>query len=838
MSKKLLLAVLALCLSLLGAAKPGPAQADRDIQDELLAKLEREGWKVVQDGVLRRELRANETETFVYGVEGFTWKLQDLRRQLQKLRTAFAASPTPELRKAIANHRKEIARTMEMIELARVAEASGETGVAKVDCTPSFTVNADAGPRPDALGTWASASASFTSPPECGLTGEVYAYAFARALLNGAITTDTVTDGPRSGANVSATAYATRTGGSPCESYAYASVTSSNLNPTSYSKDKQNNSCNRKPVANDDSATTDQNVAVDINVLANDSDPDGNAISVYDWTQPAHGSVAKNANGTLRYTPTTGYSGPDSFTYRISDGKDLSDPATVSITVRVPNKVPDARDDGWYTYYGGLTYIPYSNLLANDYDPDGDTLTVTGINAAGLAGTLDCSDGIRCTYTPPYGYRGTTSFTYTASDGKGGTDPATVRIKVGVTNTVPAPQDDILETAYNTPLTFTRATLLLNDSDPDGDVLSVISVSQWPFPGNVSCSTAKYVCTYTPPADFTGVQYLTYQVSDGVDYSSAKIRILVRPPSPAGLDAREDQKFVNTTTSYLSYNWMTGNDYDPEGGALTVVNIDTTGLEGTLDCTLDSFGCEYRRTTANPTRFRYTVRDPQGNLATTTVTLRSGTNQAPVIANDQLSTRMNTPLSFSIFDVLKNDYDPDNDQLNVGFNFASQFGRVVCTSPSAYFCTYTPNAGFTGTDTLTYYANDKEIAVQGSVTVNVQPVLAKDALILSQSVPMSMFAGQSYPVSLRLKNVGTQSWSPVGAQCGAFRLGNPYNPTTWGNSRVELPAPLAPGGEVTLAFNVTAPSTPGTYNFQWRMVHECVEWFGDSTPSVAVTVSP
>jgi Bacterial Ig domain/Cadherin-like domain len=720
MSKKFL-ASLTFCLSLLGVPSLVPAQADETTKEDVIVRLEREGWKIVKDGVLRRELRSNEVETFVYGVEGFTWKLQDLRRQLQKLRAAFEASPTPELRQAIANHRKEIARTVEMIELARIAEASGETGIAKTICTPSYTVDADAGPRTDAQGTWASASASFTSPPECGLTGEVYAYAYARTLLNGAFTTDTVTDGPRSGANVSATAYATRTGGAPCESYGYASVTSASLNPTSYSKDKENKSCNRKPVANNDSATTDQNVAININVLANDSDPDGNPISVYDWTQPTCGSVTKNADGTLRYTPSAGYTGSCPFTYRISDGKDLSNSATVSITVRVPNKVPDARDDGWYNYPGLESHIAYSNLLTNDYDPDGDTLTVTGINAAGLTGTLDCSSGFKCVYTSPSWFRGTTSFTYTVSDGKGGTDPATVRIKVGVTNNVPAPQDDLLETAYNTPLTFTRATLLLNDSDADGDVLSVTQVYKWPFPGNVSCSTANYTCTYTPPADFTGVQYLDYQVSDGIDFSSAKVRILVRPPSPAVLDAREDQRFVNTATSYLSYTWMTGNDYDPEGGSLTVVNIDTTGLEGTLDCTLDSFGCEFRRATSSPTQFRYTVRDPQGNLATTTVTLRSGTNRAPVTANDQLSTRMNTPLTFSIFDVLRNDYDPDNDQLDVLFNVGSQFGRVVCTTPVAYFCTYTPNANFTGTDTLTYNANDKALATQGSVTVTVNP---------------------------------------------------------------------------------------------------------------------
>ncbi|HEX6903577.1 MAG TPA: S8 family serine peptidase [Thermoanaerobaculia bacterium] len=128
-----------------------------------------------------------------------------------------------------------------------------------------------------------------------------------------------------------------------------------------------------------------------------------------------------------------------------------------------------------------------------------------------------------------------------------------------------------------------------------------------------------------------------------------------------------------------------------------------------------------------------------------------------------------------------------------------------------------------------------------NVAVIVQAAPPKDAQILSQSVPASMVAGQSYGVSIRVRNVGTQTWSPVGPQCNAYRLGsaNPYNNGTWVPvTRVDLSAPVAPGGEVTLGFTVTAPTTPGTYNFQWQMVQECVAWFGDFTPNVAVTVSP
>lgn len=114
----------------------------------------------------------------------------------------------------------------------------------------------------------------------------------------------------------------------------------------------------------------------------------------------------------------------------------------------------------------------------------------------------------------------------------------------------------------------------------------------------------------------------------------------------------------------------------------------------------------------------------------------------------------------------------------------------------------------------------------------------KDAQCISQSVPSIMVAGQSYGVSTTLQNIGTLSWSPIGPQCGAYRLGT-ANSTTWGwAGRAELPAPVAPGAQTTINYTVTAPTTPGTYNFQWRMVHECVEWFGPLCPNVVVNVQP
>jgi hypothetical protein len=116
------------------------------------------------------------------------------------------------------------------------------------------------------------------------------------------------------------------------------------------------------------------------------------------------------------------------------------------------------------------------------------------------------------------------------------------------------------------------------------------------------------------------------------------------------------------------------------------------------------------------------------------------------------------------------------------------------------------------------------------------PTPANAATFISQSVPSSMTSGQSYNVSVTMKNTGTNAWS----SSDSYRLGaqNPQDNTTWRTpDRVELPSSVAPNTEVTFAFTVTAPSTAGTYNFRWQMVQDGVAWFGDASANAPVTVT-
>jgi hypothetical protein len=239
--RKQFLACLLLCLAVVVTVQPGFAQ-EKGRSTDPITQMQRDGWRIVQDGVLQRDLGAGKVETFVFGARGFTWKLQDLQSQLRNLRTALQLDPTPELRKAIASHRIEIANTQKLIALAQAADASAiEPPPGKVTCSINFGYSATAAAQTSVQGVTGTASANFTGT--CGFTGEVYAYSYSTASVAGAPTTQTVTDGPRSGASVTASAFTSQAGVPSCTSYAYASMTSSSLNPSSYTISATNTSC-------------------------------------------------------------------------------------------------------------------------------------------------------------------------------------------------------------------------------------------------------------------------------------------------------------------------------------------------------------------------------------------------------------------------------------------------------------------------------------------------------------------------------------------------------------------------------------------------------------------
>ncbi|UGQ46084.1 FG-GAP-like repeat-containing protein [Massilia endophytica] len=124
-----------------------------------------------------------------------------------------------------------------------------------------------------------------------------------------------------------------------------------------------------------------------------------------------------------------------------------------------------------------------------------------------------------------------------------------------------------------------------------------------------------------------------------------------------------------------------------------------------------------------------------------------------------------------------------------------------------------------------------------TITVTSQAAPVNNASFVSQSVPSTMIAGQSYSVSVTMQNTGTTTWSPGGSQPHGLGSQNPQDNAIWRANRVALSSTVAPGASRTFSFTVTAPSTAGTYNFQWRMVQDFVEWFGGYSTNVPVVVT-
>ncbi|WP_197429304.1 DUF7507 domain-containing protein [Winogradskyella endarachnes] len=176
---------------------------------------------------------------------------------------------------------------------------------------------------------------------------------------------------------------------------------------------------NEAPIANADTATTPEATPIEIAILSNDFDQDGDSINITGTTNPANGSITVNPNNTITYIPNPGFSGEDTFTYTICDDAtpQLCDTATVTITVQdssTPNTT-NANDDA---YYVNPTSILTGNVLSNDNDIEGDIQTVIStsvISTQGVVVNINANTG-EFSYTPNAGYTGTDSFIYSLSD--------------------------------------------------------------------------------------------------------------------------------------------------------------------------------------------------------------------------------------------------------------------------------------------------------------------------------------------------------------------------------------------------------------------------------------
>jgi large repetitive protein len=460
---------------------------------------------------------------------------------------------------------------------------------------------------------------------------------------------------------------------------------------------------NDPPIAQDDSAIVEEDASVAIDVLANDADPDGDALTIQSVTQPANGAVVRDGTAVI-YTPESDFHGVDAFTYTVSDSRGGIATASVTLAVTAVNDPPIAQDDSTATEEDVSVSI---DVLANDSDPDGDALAVQSVIQP-THGAVS-HDGRVIVYTPAPAFHGIDSFTYTVSDGNGATATATVTVAVAAVNDAPIARDDAAATDEDTPVAID---VLANDSDPNGDVLRIQSVTQ-PAHGSVVKDGTTVV--YTPASGFHGIDSFTYTVSDGNGArATATATIAIAPvnhPPVAQDDSAATDEDVAVTINVLA------NDSDPDGDPLVIHSVTEPG-HGTL--VNDAWAVIY---TPNPDfygvdAFNYTASDSHGGLTTATVTVAVAAVNDPPIAQDDETTTLEDHAA--VIDVLANDSDPDGDAIAIESITQPAHGTAVSASMSIL---YTPRPDYAGTDSFTYTVADRRGGrATARVAVNVLPV--------------------------------------------------------------------------------------------------------------------
>lgn len=266
------------------------------------------------------------------------------------------------------------------------------------------------------------------------------------------------------------------------------------------------------PLARADWRSTNRGTPVLIDVLANDTDANGDALAVTRVTTPANGSVVNMGNGSVTYWPAAEFVGTDRFTYTVSDGHGQVAWAEVQVMVQAVNRPPLALDDQATVSEDGVILLP---VLANDSDPDADLLTVAAVSPAAHGSVVVANDQ-SIAYTPQANWYGLDAFTYTVRDAWGRQSTAHATITVLPVNDAPVARADDASAIAGEPV---AVAVLANDGDADGDAVTVLIWSQ-PAHGNAA-ATADGTFIYTPDAAYSGSDSFRYVITDGHGGSAA-----------------------------------------------------------------------------------------------------------------------------------------------------------------------------------------------------------------------------------------------------------------------------------------------------------------------------
>lgn len=447
--------------------------------------------------------------------------------------------------------------------------------------------------------------------------------------------------------------------------------------------------------------------------------------------QPAHGSVSINPNGSFTYTPATGYTGTDAFSFKASDGSLTSPDTTVTVNVGTEINVAPVGTPGTVSVQLDTAF---SGTLAAT-DANGDSLTYAAGTTTAGHGTVTISPNGNFTYTPSAGFTGIDSFSFTASDGVLISANTLETVHVGIANSLPVATPVTLSTPTNTALSGT-----LSASDANGDPLTFSAGSTVATHGSVVINP-NGTFTFTPTSGFTGSATFSFKANDGIGSSGdATVTINVGTgtnTAPVGISAT-----VSTATGVAFNGTLSATDAD--GDPLTFSAGPTGASHGSV--TINPNGTfTYTPNTGftGTDTFSFVASDGTLTSAIATETVQVGiANSLPTVGAVAFSTPISTALTGTLTGT-----DANGDPLTFSIGSTAATHGTVVINPNGTFI-FIPISGYSGVATFSYKANDGTgDSADATATVNVGGTTNTAPVVINGSGTMAFGANLEGSVS-------------------------------------------------------------------------------------------
>ena len=460
------------------------------------------------------------------------------------------------------------------------------------------------------------------------------------------------------------------------------------------------------PIATADIFTILEDTPTALDVLSNDRDPDGDAISINNIFSIT-GGTAQIVEKQVRFSPHNQFSGTGGFIYAIVDNKGHHHEANVTVTITAVPDAPITQSDKATINQGESVTI---SVLDNDTDVEGGVLTLVSVSTPG-GGTVSVGSGGNVRYTPQATFSGQDAFTYIVSDPEGNTSEGTVTITVIRSNAPPVAVADEVELDPGTGISISVRD---NDTDADGDALAVTGV-QSAQNGQVALNSDGTVF-YRPNKGFNGVDVFTYAIADGhggIAEGTVTIMIKTPPGAPTAVnDVASTAEDASVTIGVL------GNDSDGGEGGLQLSGVGTVGT-GTVVVNEDgSVTYTPKANFFGEDKFSYTIQNAAGNTASATVTITvSGVNDPPEIS--QVPVQQGVENKVFELDLSTFAFDPDNTLQQLRWEVIEVFAPIVSAVVEGHILKATPGKEVSGVGSIKLVLIDRDGArAEGDVFID------------------------------------------------------------------------------------------------------------------------